>query len=48
MHQLERRGHQVYTAGLQSVQTARTVRERDGNLSVTDGPFAETKSSTAA
>jgi hypothetical protein len=33
----------VFTAGLQSVRTARTVRKRNGQLSITDGPFAETK-----
>ncbi|HTD96587.1 MAG TPA: YciI family protein [Edaphobacter sp.] len=34
-----------YLAGeaLQSVRTAATVRVRNGKLSVTDGPFAETK-----
>src|SRR5262249_12041075 len=32
-----------FSAGLQSVRNAATVRHRDGKLSVTDGPFAETK-----
>ena len=32
---------------LQSIQTAATVRIRDGKLSVTDGPFAETKEQLA-
>ena len=32
---------------LQSVQTATTVRMRNGKLSVTDGPFAETKEQLA-
>ena len=32
---------------LQPVQTAATVRVRDGKLSVTDGPFAETKEQLA-
>ena len=34
-----------YVAGeaLQPVQTATTVRVRNGKLSTTDGPFAETK-----
>jgi hypothetical protein len=40
---LERSGQHVFSAGLQSVGTAATVRHRDGKLSVTDGPFAETK-----
>jgi hypothetical protein len=41
--ELEKSGRHVFSAGLQSVRTATTVRIRDGNLSVTDGPFAETK-----
>ena len=36
-------GHHVLTSGLQGPGTARTVRRRDGILSITDGPFAETK-----
>jgi len=43
VEELERGGHHVYSAGLQSVRTASTVRNRDGRVSVTDGPFAETK-----
>jgi hypothetical protein len=38
-------GHHVFTAGLQSVRTAKTVRNRDGRVCITDGPFAETKES---
>jgi hypothetical protein len=41
--ELEQSGHHIFSAGLQSVQTATTVRHRDGKLSLTDGPFAETK-----
>jgi hypothetical protein len=40
---LEKSGHHVFSAGLQSFRSARTVRERNGKLSITDGPFAETK-----
>jgi hypothetical protein len=40
---LEKSGHLVSSARLQSVRTAKTVRNRNGRLSVTDGPFAETK-----
>jgi hypothetical protein len=40
---LEKGGHHILTAGLQSVRTAATVRVRNGKLSSTDGPFAETK-----
>jgi hypothetical protein len=40
---LERNGAHVLSAGLQSVRTAVTVRSRNGKISATDGPFAETK-----
>jgi hypothetical protein len=40
---LEKRGHHILSAGLQSVRSATTVRVRNGMLSTTDGPFAETK-----
>lgn len=40
---LEKSGHHVFSAGLQSVRSATTVRHRNGKLSLTDGPFAETK-----
>ena len=40
---LRRGGHLVITQALQSVRTAAAVRVRGGKLSVTDGPFAETK-----
>lgn len=40
---LERNGTLITTEPLQSVDNATTVRIRNGKLSVTDGPFAETK-----
>jgi hypothetical protein len=40
---LEEGGRNVFSAALQSVRTAKTVRDRDGKPAVTDGPFAETK-----
>jgi len=40
---LRQGGHLVITQALQSPRTAATVRVRGGALSVTDGPFAETK-----
>jgi hypothetical protein len=43
MAELEKGGHHVFTAGLQNVRTATTVRIRKGEISMTDGPFAETK-----
>jgi len=36
-------GHYLAGEALQSVQSATTVRIRNGRLSTTDGPFAETK-----
>jgi len=41
--QMRQRGQLVATEPLESVQTATTVRMRDGQLLTTDGPFAETK-----
>jgi hypothetical protein len=35
-------GHHLEGEGLQSTREARTVRVRDGKVSATDGPFAET------
>jgi hypothetical protein len=35
-------GHLIVAQALQGVDTAVTVRTRDGRMSVTDGPFAET------
>lgn len=40
-------GHCLASEALQPVQTATTVRVRDGSVSVTDGPFAETKEQLA-
>ena len=40
---LRKRGRLIVTHALQSATTASTVRIRSGKLSVTDGPFAETK-----
>ncbi len=37
------RGYEVTGDGLQPVETATTVRRRDGQYLITDGPFAETK-----
>jgi hypothetical protein len=36
-------GHCLASEALQPVHTATTVRVRDGKVSITDGPFAETK-----
>ncbi len=40
---LKESGHLLAAEPLQSVQSASTVRVRERRLSVTDGPFAETK-----
>jgi hypothetical protein len=39
---LRRSGHFIAAQALQSVQVATTLRVRNGRVSVTDGPFAET------
>ena len=39
---LQHTGQLITGEALESVQTATTVRVRNGRLSVTDGPFAET------
>lgn len=44
---LQKNGHLIAAEPLESVQTAVTVRVRTGKLSVTDGPFAETKEQVA-
>ena len=41
-------GRLVSTNALQSARTAATLQVRRGKLSVTDGPFAETKEQLAA
>ena len=41
--EVRRSGHCVASEALQPVATATTVRVRNGKVSVTDGPFAETK-----
>ncbi|MBT2374052.1 YciI family protein [Pseudomonas fluorescens] len=40
-------GRMLAAEALQSVTTATTVRMRNGKLSITDGPFAETKEQLA-
>jgi hypothetical protein len=44
---LEESGHLLAATPLQSATTAAMVRVRDGAVSVTDGPFAETKEQLA-
>lgn len=41
--ELRRNGHLISAEALQSVRTAATVRVRSKKVSITDGPFAETK-----
>ena len=40
---LRKAGHFVVAHALQPVEAATTIRVRNGKLSATDGPFAETK-----
>jgi hypothetical protein len=44
---LRKRGVLVAAEPLHPVETAATVRIRDGQMTVTDGPFAETKEQLA-
>jgi hypothetical protein len=44
---IRRSGHCIASEALQAVSTATTVRVRNGKVSVTDGPFAETKEALA-
>jgi len=41
--ELQENGHMIGGEALQPVNTATTVRFRDGKPQITDGPFAETK-----
>jgi hypothetical protein len=45
--ELRQRGICLAAEALQSVETATTVRVRNGKLFITDGPFAETKEQLA-
>jgi hypothetical protein len=45
--ELDESGRRIAAEALQPIHTATTVRVRDGKLSVTDGPFAETKEQLA-
>ena len=44
---IRKSGHCIASEALESVQTATTVRVRNGKVSITDGPFAETKEQLA-
>ncbi len=44
---IRKSGHCIASEALESVQTATTVRVRNSKVSVTDGPFAETKEQLA-
>lgn len=41
--ELKKGGYLIAAEPLQSVRTAATVRVRNGKISITDGPFAETQ-----
>ena len=42
-NELQNSGHSIEAEALQSVQNATTVRVRNGRISITDGPFAQTR-----
>lgn len=44
---IRKSGHCIASEALESVQTATTVRVRNRKVSITDGPFAETKEQLA-
>jgi hypothetical protein len=44
---IRKSSHCIASEALESVQTATTVRVRNGKVSITDGPFAETKEQLA-
>jgi hypothetical protein len=44
---IRKSGHCIASEALESVQTATTVRVRNDKVSITDGPFAETKEQLA-
>ena len=41
--EIKKKGHYLGGEALQPVSTATTIRVRNGKMSATDGPFAETK-----
>ena len=43
IEELRKSGHYITSERLQPVETATMVRVRNGKLTTTDGPFAETK-----
>jgi hypothetical protein len=44
---IRKSGQCIASEALESVQTATTVRMRNGKMAITDGPFAETKEQLA-
>jgi hypothetical protein len=44
---LKKQGSHIAAEALRPVQTATTVKVRNGQVSITDGPFAETKEQLA-
>ena len=46
-NELEDSGHSIAAEALQPVQCATTIRLRKSKISITDGPFAETKEQLA-
>lgn len=46
--ELAHRGHHILSSPLQSVQTATTIRVRNGQVIISDGPFAATREQLGA
>jgi hypothetical protein len=44
---IQESGHMIAAQALQPIESATTVRVRNGQVSLTDGPFAETKEQLA-
>jgi hypothetical protein len=45
--EIRKQGHLLGGEGLQSTQKAATLRYRNGQVAITDGPYAETKEQLA-
>src|SRR5262249_30704788 len=47
LDEMRKNGHIIGGEGLQSAETATTLRYRNGKVAITDGPYAETKEQLA-
>lgn len=46
--ELRRSGHYIASSPLQSAETVMTIRVRNGKMSITDGPYADSKEQLGA